>query len=130
MHRRAHRRLVSWIALLAILMTSLAPALSHAMGSTNPATWTEICTSGGPMFVAAAGDDEGTQTSRLPGVTHALEHCPYCSLHADAFPMPPALPAVHAPVLLGDIVPAAFLHADATAGVWLSAQPRAPPVRR
>lgn len=126
MHRRARRLVVSWIALLAILMASLAPALSHAMGSTAPTTWMEVCTSTGSMLVAA-GDDEGTP--RLPGVSHALEHCPYCSLHTDAFAMPPALPTVHEPVLLGDIVPAAFLHADATASVWLSAQPRAPPVR-
>jgi hypothetical protein len=130
MHRRAHRRVVSWIALLAILMASLAPALSHAMGSAPAATWTEICTSSGSVLVAVAHEDAGTPASRLPGDAHALEHCPYCSLHVDAFAMPPALPTVHEPLLLGDIVPAALPHAEAGTSAWPGAQPRAPPVRR
>lgn len=124
MLRRAHRLAVSWIALVAVLMASLAPALSHATGRSDFANWTQVCTAAGTAPVAAG---DGT-VPHDPAALHGLEHCPYCGLHVDAFPVPSAPPTVHAPMPLGDIVPAAFLHADETLGVWRSAQPRAPPL--
>lgn len=125
---RSPRRLViTWIATLAVLMASLAPAISHAIGAQSPTSWAEICTSAGDKLVTLEHGSVGKHS--LPGSMHLLDHCPYCSLHADAFPVPPAVPALADPILLGDLLPLAFLHAARTLDVWSSAQARAPPLR-
>lgn len=122
----AARRLVTtWIAIAAILMASLAPALSHALGAQAAASLTEICTSAGARWISVDSGDEEQQP--LPGAISLLDHCPYCGLHADGFPAAPPLPALPAPLLLGEVLPAAFLHAPRTLAVWSSAQARAPP---
>lgn len=116
---RAHRRLASWIAALAVLVAALAPALSHAMGS----GWVEVCTVQGSKWVQV--DDGGDAGQTAPA--HAFEHCPYCSLHVPALAVPPVsrqLPLVLAPT---DEFPLAFLAAPRTLHAWVSAQPRAPP---
>jgi len=125
--RAARRLVITWIATLAVLMASLAPAFSLAMGMPGAAPWTVICSSAGAAPVAL---DHGTTGERpLPGMAHLLDHCPYCSLHADALLVPPSPAALPQPMLLGELDPAAFLHADDTLSVWSSAQPRAPPIR-
>lgn len=126
LHRRAQRAITLWTAILAVLMAALAPTLSHAMGATMPASWTEICSSTGTRLVAVG--ESAIQKSRMPGAIQHLEHCPYCSLHADAVLLPPSPPALALPLLLPGEVPAAFLHADRTLSVWASAQARAPPI--
>jgi hypothetical protein len=115
----AHRIVTSWIAALAVLLAALAPALSHAMGS----SWVEVCTFEGSKWVQVdAGDDTGA-----PSASHTFEHCPFCSLHVPTPGVPPAstvLPLVLAPT---DEFPLAFLAAPRTLHAWVSAQPRAPP---
>ena len=121
---RAHRRLTSWIAALAILLASLAPALSHALASATGTNWVEICTTQGSKWIQAG--DDGTEGS--PASAHTLEHCPYCSLHAPTLGLPPAPPVGQLPLRLSHEVPLAFLFAPRTLHAWLSAQPRAPPL--
>jgi hypothetical protein len=120
---RAQARLTSWITALAILVASLAPALSHALSPPATAAWMEICASQGSMLVHAADDDSG----HAPGSSQALEHCPYCSLHTPTLAFPPAPYLAHLPLRVGHEVPPAFLAAPRTPHVWRSAQPRAPP---
>ncbi|TXC62160.1 DUF2946 domain-containing protein [Piscinibacter aquaticus] len=124
--RVARRVVTSWIAILAVLMTALAPAISHAMGARGPVTWTEICTSVGAKRVPVDAEQSGSKS--VPGASNLLEHCPYCALHTDGFPVPRALASVASPALVGELLPPAFLHADETLSVWSSAQPRAPPI--
>jgi hypothetical protein len=124
--RSAHRVFVPWLAILAVVMAALAPAVSHALGKSSPVTWAEICTSTGGKLVAIEGDVAGK--SSVPGAAHLLEHCPFCSLHGAAMGMPPASDLVIAVVAMPADMPAAFLHATRTLDVWVSAQPRAPPV--
>lgn len=121
---RAHRRLTSWIAALAILLASLAPTLSHALASATGANWIEVCTTQGSKWVQAG--DDGAE--RAPASTHLLEHCPYCSLHAPTLGLPPVMERVHLPLPVGPAVPPAFLSAPRTLHAWVSAQPRAPPL--
>lgn len=120
------RALVSWLAILAVVMAALAPAVSHALGKSSPVTWAEICTSAGSKLVAVEGEAAGKGS--VPGAAHLLEHCPYCSLHGAAMGMPPASDLAIAVVTLPAEMPAALLHAARTPDVWVSAQPRAPPV--
>lgn len=108
------------------MMAAIAPTVSHALGKSSPATWTEICTSSGSKLVAVDGEAAGQGS--VPGAAHLLEHCPFCSLHGGAMGMPPASGPVFLIAAVPVDRPAAFLHAAHTLGVWVSAQPRAPPV--
>ncbi len=116
-------RLTSWIAVFAILLASLVPSLSQAMGFEKGMSWIEVCTAQGSKWVADDAGDSGT-----PATTkHLLEHCPYCSIHSPALGMPPATISVAEAVDRGHEVPLAFLAAPRTLHAWVSAQPRAPP---
>lgn len=122
---RTHRRLTSWIAALAILLASLAPALSHAVASATGSNWIQICTAQGSKWIQA-GEDGSEQA---PASAHVLDHCPYCSLHAPTLGLPPAKALAHLPpVGLSHEVPRAFLSAPRTLHAWVRAQPRAPPL--
>jgi hypothetical protein len=121
---RAHRRLTSWIAALAILLAALAPALSHALASATGTNWIEICTTQGSKWIQAGEDG----TERAPASSHLLEHCPYCTLQAPALGLPPATLLDPLPLRLSHAVPLAFLSAPRTLHAWVSAQPRAPPL--
>jgi hypothetical protein len=127
--RRA-QRLLAWIASFAILLTALAPTISHALNLRAPATnWMEVCSVNGAKLVAVAMDDSESRTSpdgELPG-SHLLKHCPYCSLHSTSLGMPPAPPASPALLDLQFQVPELFLLAPRTLFAWASAQARAPP---
>lgn len=123
MSSRVPHRLASWIAALAILLTSFAPWVSHALGPAQGAAWAEICSAHGATRVEPGGD-----ASRDPFATkHPLAHCPYCSLHATALGLPPSPVVVPLRLGLRDERPAAFLAAPRTLAAWVSAQPRAPP---
>ena len=123
--RRATRLLTSWIATLAILMAALAPSISHALGAKNGASWVEVCSTVGAKWVKP----DGSATDKAPasGDAHLFEHCPYCSLHANAIAIPPAPAAFEPAPAVSQPLPAAFLAAPRTLHAWVSAQPRAPP---
>ena len=122
------------MAVFAILLMSLAPALTHALqGQASPA-WIEVCSALGSKWVDVAGEatpDAATDAATTapdpqPARAHALEHCPYCSLHAtDIGPLPAPMLVALVPVL--SEVPRLFLAAPRTQHAWLAAQPRAPP---
>jgi hypothetical protein len=117
---RAHRRIATWIAALAVLLAALAPAVSHALGSSLGEGWVLVCTAQGAKWVQP-GDDS------TPVTSPSVEHCPYCTLHTPTIGMPPAPPAVLPAVDAATFVPPAFLAAPRTLHAWASAQPRAPP---
>jgi hypothetical protein len=121
---RAHRRLTIWFAALAILLASLAPSLSHALASASGTDWIEICTTQGSKWIATGEDG----SERAPAAVHVLDHCPYCSVHAPAFGLPPANDSAQLPARLAYEFPLAFLAAPRTLHAWVSAQPRAPPL--
>lgn len=120
--------MVSWIACFAILLSALAPAISHAVQRDAPAGWTEICSFTGAKLVRL---DDGGSGKPEPGQSqaHVLEHCPYCALHVDALGLPPAAPAGPELLPLSFHVPELFLLAPHTLHAWASAQPRAPPLQ-
>ncbi|MFG5410736.1 DUF2946 domain-containing protein [Piscinibacter sakaiensis] len=121
---RAHRRLATWFAALAILLASFAPSLSHALASASGANWIEICTTQGSKRIAAG--EAGSE--RAPAAAHVLDHCPYCSVHAPTLGLPPANASAPQPARLAYEFPLAFLAAPRTPHAWVSAQPRAPPL--
>jgi hypothetical protein len=114
--------------MLAILMASLAPSVSHALGPTRGASWIEVCSAQGAKWVQGdSSDPRSNESGSAPAAAHLLDHCPYCSVPMPAWGLPPAHEVV--PLALGpeDELPPAFLAAHRTPHAWVTAQPRAPP---
>jgi hypothetical protein len=113
------------MAVLAILMASLAPSISHALGSSGGASAMEVCTSVGAKWVKP----DGSSTDQAPASNnaHVFEHCPYCSLHTNDLAIPIAAVIAASPSSGSALLPTAFLAAPRTLYAWVSAQPRAPP---
>lgn len=127
-----HRRLAGWIALVAVLLATLAPAISHALNQARsasaPSPWLSVCTAQGAQQVlpaSAAADDEA---GHLPGSAPWLEHCPCCGAHAPTLGLPPAAATSALDEALAHALPRAFLAAPRTLHAWSSAQARAPPL--
>lgn len=126
MHRRAaRRRLTAWIAVLAVLLMSLAPTVSHALGRASVEGWVEVCSAEGSRWVLA----EPAGAGGAPGaVAHLLDHCPCCSSHAPTLGLPFAPGSTALGPDLSDEVPQAFLAAARTLFAWVGARSRAPPL--
>lgn len=109
---------VIWIACLAMLMSALAPSVSHilAAGDGGDATL--------PCHAAAVSTHGHPARASLASM---FVDCAYCSMQADL----PLLPPLPAP---GDTLstvlrfaPLLIVHIPAPAFAWLGIQPRAPP---
>jgi len=113
MSSRALRRFASWIALLAVVAVTFMPTFARLLSQGRDGV--DVCSADFPRSSAPA--DGG----------HALDHCPYCALHADlALPPVPSADAARAAVRFRELPPE-FLRAPRANGVWSTAQPRAPP---
>lgn len=107
--------------LAAALLPTVSRALAHWQGQAAP--WAQVCATMA-MDPAEAAMATPADTG---GLTHVLEHCSLCSLHADT---PAVLPgaAMALPLLvLSDGPPPLYFLAARTPHAWVSAQPRAPP---
>lgn len=127
--RRVTRLPSTWLAILALLMVSFAPALSQAVQAARggETSWFEICSSAGTRWAKAAQGTATNEQAPAAPAGHLLEHCPFCFLHLDAVPVPDLPARALAAPRARDLVPAAFVHAPRTLHAWASAQPRAPP---
>ena len=80
----AYKKIGSWVAIFAMLLTSFMPLISHAVESTNNVHNLErICTSQGIKFVS-------TQ-NQVPDKNHSsinMMHCAYCSIASDKSYLP------------------------------------------
>ncbi|MBL8305548.1 MAG: DUF2946 domain-containing protein [Rubrivivax sp.] len=95
MKPRPCRQLISTLALVAVLLNALAPALSQARAASSGGTtsWIEACTAQGARWLQL--DDAGrviaVSTLRpddAPAALHAAA-CGYCLAHAASFGLPP-----------------------------------------
>ena len=82
--KNAYKKIGSWVAIFAMLLTSFMPLISHAVESTNNVHNLErICTSQGIKFVS-------TQ-NQVPDKNHSsinTMHCAYCSIVSDKHYLP------------------------------------------
>lgn len=138
--KSAHRTLWLWIAVCAVLLNALAPAVSHAIAFSKgvPPSW-EICRSDGarvtfsgafnsnPEFKAALPDTGGKPGKSL-GLMAMDGDCAYCVTHAGSFGLPPS--AVAGLLLAGSkqLHPFLFYRSPQPLAVWSAARPRGPPV--
>ncbi len=122
---RIHRRFTAWLAMLALVMSALAPTVSQAVVmSSDRADWLEVCTTTGVMWVKAdsATTDEGT----MPMVGHE-QGCEIC-IHT-VTGAPPVLSGIATTVMGQPFVRPQTLVASAHPAVlWAPAQSRAPPL--
>ena len=74
MHFIKYRKLIQWIAALAILLGALAPTVSQALSVSQSGKGfvVEICSANGSKMTQIIGDDESSVPSAMGG------HCPYC----------------------------------------------------
>lgn len=113
--------MVTWIACIAILLNSLAPAFAASGQLGHHAHWHELCHDGGTLVVFVA--DEEPQAPESHG-DHG--HCPLCCGHGHVWALPPTLPEVS--VLPRQITfPRIFFLTPHIQHVWQAAQPRGPP---
>lgn len=127
------KRVLSWIAIVAVVSISLMPAASQALahlGSAPPAHDCEAHSLTVKHDELMPHDDAVTHAHEVEvsvAEVQAFDLCDYCSMHFTAAALPP-LPAVveasvkHAAELR--CVAGAQPHAEC---VWANAQPRAPP---
>lgn len=125
---RATRTLTAWIALCAILLGAVMPAMSHAMSrlAGDDTRWVEVCTVAGTKLVAiadASPDGEGGDHGLF-----AAERCAFCATHGatPALPTPQVRPfAVDAAAVE---FPRLYFRAPRPLFAWVQPSPRAPPL--
>lgn len=68
--------LIHWIAIVSIVMASIAPAISQAISITEQGVFTvEVCTTMGTKMVSVSGEIDDQQGT-------VNQSCPYCLAHA------------------------------------------------
>jgi hypothetical protein len=128
--RRAHRLLIALATALSVLLGTVAPSVARILadGPDAAAPWAELCSDGAFASAPARvgdGDDGGEPVTAL-----AASECSYCnSTHCNATGLS-GVPQteVLAPAADPPRTPPTSIERRAPS-VWLSARPRAPPVR-
>lgn len=123
---RIRHRLVAWLAMWAMLVGALAPAIAQArVAQAGGNDWLEICSISGMVWVKA---DTGETRHQSPGqdTPAGAAKCPWCTLHGGMAGLPGASWAPDFSARLTDLPPA-FYRAPVTAAVWAPALSRGPP---
>lgn len=82
--KSAYKKIGSWVAIFAMLLTSFMPLISHAVQSTNNTHNIErICTSQGIKFVLTQNQTPDKNHSSINTM-----HCAYCSIASDKHYLP------------------------------------------
>jgi Protein of unknown function (DUF2946) len=126
-------KLLSKIALLAIVFASLAPSISHALQANNSAGFAqEVCTTSGQKITIQVLTTKGQQlATELPaqtsekqpsGIQHHLQHCPFCSAGSVAA----VLPSNHS-IIIAQLEASAQKTAEYAAPVVVSVPYATPP---
>lgn len=128
MFRRRLLKIGSILGLLAILMTSIAPTVSHALASHDRLgqALSTYC-SADPAFSEAGNSDSRNDTSSHSSALH-WQACGYCGLLAH-FPVLTGSTVAFAAVVPVTSAPLSMVRATVRAlPLFIAAQPRAPPV--
>lgn len=125
---RQNRRLIAWLACLAMLLSAFAPAISHAMANQGGATLLmEICSATGDKPGLAIKLDLPTPADSKDSKTAPMQHCPYCLTHAGSFALLATVPPALLTPNLSYTLPPLFYHAPRPLFAWATSHPRAPP---
>ncbi|WP_295990058.1 DUF2946 domain-containing protein [Rugamonas sp.] len=123
MHLRKHTFIaVLWIAMLAILMATLAPSISHMLAA-RAAVDPPAC----HMDVSAAASSPSGAGKHVHAM--AMDDCQYCSMQGHLPMLPWVALVAPALILLVRFAPPLFFLSPQPLFAWLHAQSRAPPAR-
>lgn len=130
-YRQYRQRLSAWIAIFAILASSLLPAISHArfVSVANSAVlFAEICSESTPRLHGETASHT-SNANQVPATTgNHFDHCPFCLTHAGSFALLPSAELVIPVIEPASLRPSLFFHTHSPLFAWLAAQARAPPV--
>lgn len=121
-----HRRFSAWLALLALLLGTFAPAVTQAVvAGSERAGWVQICSVSGMAWVQLDASQDGSTSGTTSG-NNAASGCTWCTGHAGGG-LPPA-PTVWVPAELAHAQPLQGFVSAVLARAWAPAQSRAPPL--
>ena len=121
------RLLLTWMAVLAVMFSALAPSASHALAANSALDGLAvICTVDGATAVKSGRSSDDKSATKSPD--QHFEHCPYCTSHGGSPALPPQLPVSFAVATGHDAYPPLFYQAPRSLHSWAAANPRAPPV--
>jgi Protein of unknown function (DUF2946) len=126
---RVYRRFTAALALLAMVLSVLAPTVAQAVvNASGQAQWVEVCSASGMVWVNVSGSAEPGAQSEAPNnpMGDMSEPCLWCTLHGGVAGAPAKPLAFVGPVLGAEPAPA-FLFSATVTGVWAVAHARAPP---
>ncbi|QWE17137.1 DUF2946 domain-containing protein [Polynucleobacter sp. AP-Nino-20-G2] len=116
--------LVHWIAVLAIVMSALAPSISQAVSVAKHGQGfaMDVCSiDGSKMQIQVAGDDFADQTQSTPS-------CPYCVGHSSITPAFNTNLSFEAPQNFA-LLPQLFYQSPKPLAVWVMPPSVAPPTQ-
>ncbi len=117
------RRFTAWLAMLALAMGALAPAMAQAVVSASDRSdWVQICSASGMVWIQADVSASGTDSVPLADMAAP---CAWCLMHSAVAGLPPA--PVMAFTSLTQPLPGGCMAAAPPVGVWTAAPARAPP---
>ena len=119
-HKRTH--LVHWIAVFAILMSALAPAISQAISLSHYGQGfsMDICSAAGNKLAIHVQKNEGADQTSL------IKSCPYCVAQSIIAPVFNTSLTFQAPQTLG-LLPQLFYQSPQPLSAWLTPPSAAPP---
>lgn len=131
------QRFFAWIAIVAMMVSALAPAISRATGPDERGRFfMEVCSAAGMHRISLSAEEAvfyGEQAIPAQdgegGNALMLDSCPYCSASVGTAILPPvdAMPVFA--VVGRQPAPRLFLVSPRPLFAWSPAHPRAPPVR-
>jgi hypothetical protein len=82
--KNAYKKIGSWVAIFAMLLSSFMPLISHAVESKNNIHKLErVCTSQGIKFISTQNQSSDKNHSSIN-----MMHCAYCSIASDKHYLP------------------------------------------
>jgi hypothetical protein len=125
---RQNRRIIAWLACIAILLNTLSPEISHAIAAAQgkAAPWEQICSTSGSKFIPldldSKNENPGQNTTPM-----AMEHCAYCVSHAASYMLPPVAGLQFSIIIPHLFFPPLFYRASRPLFAWAASSPRGPP---
>jgi hypothetical protein len=119
-----HRKLVHWLAAIAIAMSALAPALSQAVSLAKGGNGfaMEICSvDGSKMQISVQADEQADQVN-------STQSCPYCVTHFSVTPVFNTNLSFQAPQTFA-MLPQLFYQSPKPLAVWVTPPSAAPPAQ-
>lgn len=135
--RRFRQRFSAWIAIVAMMVSALAPTISRAMGPAEDGRhYIEVCSAAGTNRIALSAEEAVFYSDQaIPagagegGDAPMLDHCPYCSASFNPALLPPADTLQVFAIIGSQPAPKLFFASPRPLFAWSPAHPRAPPTR-